>query len=119
MNFNATVKIPSSEVEHINRLLDIDSIQELSLDTIELLGVKTHTQKLLFSVTFENGVKMDLYLYSGMENYYTAPEFTFPDGTFLSTEDSAGFSLDSEEVFSIKNDLYIVTNDSSDAYETR
>lgn len=117
MNYTANVKLPLEEFRHINALLGIESIPALPIDTIEALNVEPNTGKLLFSASFENGVALDLYLYSGMENYYTAPEFQMPNGSILSPEGYAGFSLNHKEVFTLRENTYTIIIDAGEQYE--
>lgn len=116
MKYTAIVKMSVEDMERVNRLLDINSIPELPDNIINELDVQTNAQELLFSAKFDNGVTMDFYLFSGMENYYTGPEFRFPDGSVLSPEECVGFSLSHLEEFLLGEDEYVVTIRSSKAY---
>ena len=108
MNYTATTKMRRSLYDQVNRLLEIESFSDMTEEEMKEVGAETDVNKLLYSANFVNGVKLNVYLCSGNENYYTAPEFALPDGRLCCPEDMAGFDLSPEEEYILNNDSYVV-----------
>lgn len=108
MIYRTRVTMSFSEFQRVNRLLEIESLPNLSEEEMYELNAKHHADELLFIATFENGVKLELHLVSGSENYFTSPIFYLPDGSVRDPEDASEFELDVEENFTLDNDEYII-----------
>lgn len=117
MNYKSTIKMRRSLYEQVNRLLEIDSLSDMTEEEMKEIGAETDVNELLYSADFINGVKLNVYLCSGNENYYTAPEFALPDGRLCCPEDMAGFDLSQKEEYTLNNDSYVVNIELTDDVE--
>lgn len=106
--YRATVQMRRTDFKRANRLLSIKNLGRLGQKTIKETGAREYDERLLYSAHFENGVKLDQKLYSGMENYYTSPSFLLANGEFWAPEDCADFTLSQVEEFLLGDDEYIV-----------
>ena len=80
MTYTETVKISKKEFDRINRLLEIDNMEEMSDEELRAAGANTHHCEGVYSVRFEDGSSMNYDLCSGSENYYDDVVWTSPDG---------------------------------------
>lgn len=78
--YTATVKMPSKEIDRINRLLSIICLDDLTDKELHEAGANTHHHEGVFAVKFEDGSSMTYDLCSGTLNYYDDVVFTSPDG---------------------------------------
>lgn len=115
MTYKATVKMRRSLFEQVNRLLEIESLSDMTEDEMRAAGAKTDVNELLYTAVFPNGVSINMYLESMTENYYLIPEYKLPDGKLYTPMDEADFELSEAEEFCYENDSYLVnieqTND--------
>lgn len=109
MTYKATVKMRRSLFEQVNRLLEIESLSDMTEEEMEEAGAKTNVNELLYTAVFPNGVSINVYLVSMSENYYLTPEYKLPDGKLSAPIDEAGFELKETEKFFFENDRYIVS----------
>lgn len=70
MKHTATVKLTKSEIDRINRLLDIPSLSDLTDDELRDMGAFTDAVEGVYSVRFDDGSTLTCDLCSGQENYY-------------------------------------------------
>lgn len=109
MVYRTAIKMRQTRFEHVNRLLEIESFSSISPEEMDAVRAKQHADELLYIATFDNGVKLDVRLMSGFENYFTSPTFRMPDGSICEPEDEAGFELELEEAYTLGDDHYVVT----------
>ena len=102
----ATIHIPASEVERINRLLAIPSLEYMTDDELLAQGANTDEYEGIFHVEFDDGSSLNFDLCSGQHNYYDDVVWTSADGkqdVILDCE----YELDDIEV-EINSELYVV-----------
>lgn len=102
----ATVHIPASEFDRINRLLAIESLEDMTDDELLEQGANTNVYDGIFYVEFDNGASMNFDLCSGNHNYWDDVVWTSADGNTDIVLDCA-YELDDIEV-EIERELYIV-----------
>ena len=100
------VYISASEFDRINRLLSIESLEEMTDSELLEQGANTDYNEGIFYVKFDNGASMNFDLCSGQHNYWDDVVWTSADGT-------SDIVLDCEYSFGdieveIENELYIV-----------
>ena len=100
------VRISTSEFNRINRLLAIESLEEITDNELLQQGANTDVHEGIFHVTFDNGATMNFDLCSGQHNYWDDVVWTSPDGTTDIVLDCE-YELDDIEV-EIESELYIV-----------
>ena len=101
-----TVHIPAEEFDRVNRLLDIDSLEELTDAELAEQGADTNHIEGVFHVTFDDGSSMNFDLCSGSCNYWDDVVWTSADGKCDIILD-CGYELGDIEV-EIESELYIV-----------
>ena len=82
-----TVRISSSGFDRVNRLLAIESLEEMTGDELLKLGANTNVCERVFHVVFDNGSYLNFDLCSGTNNYYD-------DVVWISADESFGIILD-------------------------
>lgn len=102
----AIVYIPTSEFDRINRLLAIDSLENMTDEELIEQGANTDVYEGLFYIEFDNGSVMTWDLCSGTHNYYDNVVWTSADGINEVVLDCE-YELDDIEV-EIESELYIV-----------
>lgn len=102
----ATVYISSDEFDRVNRLLSIDSLENMSDDELIMQGANTNHNEGVFSVTFDDGSSLNFDLCSGTSNYWDDVVWTSADGNTDLTLDCE-YELDNIEV-DIEGETYIV-----------
>lgn len=102
----ARVTIKKEEFDRINRLLEIESLEDMTDEELYQQGAKTNHKEKVFFIKFDNGSTMSINLCSGLHNYYDDVVWTSADGKRNVVLDS-GFELDDIEV-EIESELYIV-----------
>ena len=102
----ATVYISSDEFDRVNRLLSIDSLENMSDDELIMQGANTNHNESVFSVTFDDGSSLNFDLCSGTSNYWDDVVWTSADGNTDVTLDCE-YELDNIEV-DIEGETYIV-----------
>lgn len=101
-----TVRIPPDEFCRVNRLLAIDSLEDMSDDDLIEQGANTNHCEGVFSVTFDDGSSLNFDLCSGTSNYWDDVVWTNADGSIDITLDCE-FELGDIEV-DIEGETYIV-----------
>ena len=76
----ATVQLPGKEIDHLNKLLAIDNLEEMTDFELRKAGANTNQYIGLFEVKFDNGAFMTVDVCSGNTNYYDNIVLTTPDG---------------------------------------
>ena len=107
-NFKETVRILKSKLDAVNRLLDIESLEEMSDDELLAAGVNTSYSERIYQVTFEDGSTLDYYLCSGTTNYYDDVYWTSPDGSREVVFDCEYCLASGENGYPVDDDLYSV-----------
>lgn len=102
----ATVHIPSDEFDRVNRLLSIDSLEDMADGELILQGANTNHNEGIFRVTFDDGSSLNFDLCSGTHNYWDDVVWTSSDGKTDVTLDCE-YELDNIEV-DIEGETYIV-----------
>lgn len=102
----ATVHIPREEFDRINRLLAIESLEDMTDDELLEQGVNTNTYQGILYVDFDNGAVLTWDLCSGIHNYYDNVVWT-------SSDDKREVVLDCEYELGdieveIENEIYVV-----------
>lgn len=113
MIYEETVKLPKEMFDRINRLLDIEDLEEMTDAELLAAGANTDQHEGIFSVRFEDGSTMNYDLCSGQTNYYDDVVWTSPDEKRDVVLDCS-FCLDTVEEVEIDGNLYrvrIVTGD--------
>lgn len=102
----ATIHIPTSEFNRINKLLAIKSLEEMTATELMHQGANTNVCEGIFCVKFDNGSTLSFDLCSGNHNYWDDVVWTSADGKtdiVLYCE----YELSDIEV-EIESELYIV-----------
>jgi hypothetical protein len=102
----AIVHISASEFDRINRLLAIESLEDMTDDELIEQGVNTNYCEGIFWVKFDNGASLNFDLCSGQHNYWDDVVWTNADGNKDVVLDCE-YELDNIEV-EIESELYIV-----------
>lgn len=102
----AKVHILASEVERINKLLAIDSLEEMTDSELIEQGANTDVCEGIFYVEFDNGASINFDLCSGSHNYWDDVVWTNADKTRDIVFDCE-YELDDIEI-EIDSELYIV-----------
>ena len=100
------IYIPTSEFDRINRLLAIESLEEMTDDELIEQGANTDVCEGIFLVEFDNGASLNFDLCSGSHNYWDDVVWTSADGKRDVVLDCE-YELDDIEV-EIDDELYIV-----------
>lgn len=100
------VSIPEDEFYRINRLLAIESLEEMTDEELLEQGANTNVCKGIFYVEFDNGASMHMDLCSGNHNYWDDVVWTSADGNTDVVLDCE-YELDDIEI-EIESELYIV-----------
>lgn len=101
-----TIRIAASEFDRINRLLAIESLEEMTDEELIEQGANTDYCEGIFYVEFDNGASLNFDLCSGMHNYWDDVVWTSADGTTDVVLDCE-YGLSDIEV-EVDNELYIV-----------
>lgn len=101
-----TVRIPASKYNRVNRLLEIQSLEDMTDDELLEQGANTNVCEHVFYVEFDNGAQMRFYLCSGSHNYYDDVMWSSADGKRDVVLDCE-YELDDIEV-EIEDELYCV-----------
>jgi hypothetical protein len=102
----AIMKISESEFNRINRLLAIESLEEMTDAELLAQGANTDTCEGIFYVDFDNGASLTFDLRSGQQNYWDDVVWTSADGNIDIVLDCE-YELDDIEV-EIESELYVV-----------
>ena len=100
------VCISTSELERINRLLAIESLEDMTDEELIQQGANTDVYEGILYVEFDNGAIITWDLCSGIHNYYDNVVWTSPDGNREVVLDCE-YELNDIEV-EIESELYIV-----------
>ena len=73
------IHIPTKEFDRINKLLAIESLEELTDEELRQLDANTNVVEGLYYVEFNNGATMTIDLCSGQHNYWDEVVWTSPD----------------------------------------
>lgn len=103
----AYVQMLPVELERINRLLAIESLEDLTDAQLREMGANTDVCEGIFHVEFDNGASMNFDLCSGNHNYWDDVVWTSPDGNHDIVLD-CDYELGEEIEVEIDNELYIV-----------
>ena len=101
-----TIRIPVEEFDRINRLLAIESLEEMTDSELIEQCANTDYHEGIFYVQFDNGASINFDLCSGSHNYWDDVVWTSPDGNRDVVLDCE-YELDDIEV-EIDSELYIV-----------
>lgn len=101
-----TIHITAKEFERINRLLAIESLEEMEDDELIKQGANTNYCEGIFHVDFDNGSSLNFDLCSGTHNYWDDVVWTNSDGNIDVVLDCE-YELNDIEV-EIESELYIV-----------
>ena len=102
----ATVHIPASEFDRINRLLAIESLEDMTDDELLEQGANTSVCEGVYRVEFDNGSVMNFDLCSGTHNYWDDVVWTSADGNIDIVLDCE-YELGDIEV-EIESELYVI-----------
>lgn len=100
------IHIPTKEFDRINRLLAIESLEEMTDSELIEQGANTDYCEGIFHIEFDNGTSLNFDLCSGQHNYWDDVVWTSADGKTDVVLDCE-YELDDIE-FEIENELYIV-----------
>lgn len=100
------IRINTSEFDRINRLLAIESLEELTDSELIEQGANTDYCEGIFHVEFDNGASINFDLCSGRHNYWDDVVWTSADGSRDVVLDCE-YELDDIEV-EIESELYVV-----------
>lgn len=101
-----TVTISTSEFDRINRLLAIESLEDMTDSELLAQGANTDYCEGIFHVEFDNGASLNFDLCSGQHNYWDDVVWTSADGQSDIVLDCE-YELDDIEV-EIDEELYII-----------
>lgn len=100
------VHISKSEFDRINRLLAIDSLEDMTDSELIEQGANTDVNEGIFYVKFDNGASLNFDLCSGQHNYWDDVVWTSADGKWDTVLD-CDYELGDIEV-EIGYELYVV-----------
>lgn len=100
------VYIPASEYDRINRLLEIECLEDMTDEELLEQGANTDVYEGILYVKFDNGSFLTWDLCSGQSNYYDNVVWTSADEKNDVTLECT-FELDDIE-FEIDSELYII-----------
>ena len=103
----AYIQMLPVELERINRLLEIESLEDLTDAELRKLGANTDVCEGIFHVDFDNGSSMNFDLCSGNHNYWDDVVWTSPDGKTDVVLDCE-YELTDEIEVEIEKELYVV-----------
>lgn len=106
VQYEEYVYISTSEYDRVNRLLAIESLEEITDEELVEQEANTGCCEELFYVEFENGAVMTIDLCSGTHNYYDNVVWTSADGRRNIVLDCE-YKLDDIEV-EIESELYVI-----------
>ena len=101
-----TIRLTSSEIDRINKLLAIKSLEEMTDEELIKYGANTDCCEGIFCVKFDNGASINFDLCSGKHNYWDDVVWTSADGKKDVVLDCE-YEFDDIEV-EIDSELYIV-----------
>lgn len=101
-----TIKISAEEFDRINRLLAIESLEEMTSDELIEQGANTDYCEGIFHVEFDNGASLNFDLCSGRHNYWDDVVWTNAEGNRDIALDCE-YELNDIEV-EIESELYVV-----------
>lgn len=102
----AIMRLPSDEVDRINRLLAIPSLEEMSDEELRNIGATTDGCEGIFTVKFDDGSSLNFDLCCGKHNYWDDVVWTGADSRIDVVLDCE-YELDDIE-FEVDGELYIV-----------
>lgn len=105
--YKEAIRIPTKQIERVNRLLDIESLEEMTDQQLLDVGANTDQCEGIFCVTFDDGSSLNYDLCSGQTNYYDDVVWTSSDGS-RDVVLECSFELDDIE-FDVDGVRYIVT----------
>lgn len=100
------VHISASEFNRINRLLAIESLEDMTDGELIEQGANTNHNEGIFFTKFDDGSSINFDLCSGLSNYWDDVVWTSPDGNHDVILDCE-YELGDIEV-EIEGDLYVV-----------
>lgn len=100
------ISIPSSEFKRVNRLLSIESLDELTDDELIAQGANTNQNEGIFYAEFDDGSSINFDLCSGAHNYWDDVVWTSSDRCTDVVLDCE-YELGDIEV-EIESELYVV-----------
>lgn len=100
------IHIPAKEFDRINRLLAIESLEEMTDEELRQIGANTDGCEGIFYIEFDNGASLNFDLCSGRHNYWDDVVWTSADGKRDVVFDCE-YVLDDIEV-EVDGELYIV-----------
>ena len=101
-----TIHITSDEFTRVNRLLAIESLEDMTDDELILQGSNTHHNEGIYYAEFDNGSSINFDLCSGVLNYWDDVVWTNRDRSIDVMLDCE-YKLGDIEV-EIESELYIV-----------
>ena len=104
MKYEETINIPKSEYERINRLLAIESLEEMTDEQLRAVGANTDVHEGVYGVTFEDGCMLRYDLCSGFSNYWDDVLFVNGESEYVP---ECTFELDDFEL-KINENTYVV-----------
>ena len=100
------IHIPAKEFNRINKLLAVESLEELTDEELHQLNANTNVREGLYDIEFDNGATMSIDLCSGQHNYWDDVVWKSPDRNKYIVLDCS-YKLDDIEV-EINSELYSV-----------
>jgi len=101
-----TIRISPDEFARVNRLLGIESLQDMTDSELIEQGANTHQCEGIYCAKFDDGSSINFELCSGIFNYWDDVVWRSPDGSTETTLDCE-FELGDIEV-EIESELYVV-----------
>jgi len=101
-----TVSIPASEFDRVNRLLAIESLEDLSDEELGKRKAGMKRAEGIYEVIFDDGSSLNFDLCSGSNNYWDDVVWTSPDG---STDIPLDCQYELGDIeFEVNSELYVV-----------
>lgn len=104
MTYEAVVDIDKETYNKVNRLLEIESLEEMTDQELMEAGANTNTHIGVYGVQFEDGSYVRYDLCSGAENYWDDVVFSNDTGDYVI---DCSYELDDMEL-EIEGNTYIV-----------
>ena len=101
-----TVHITPDEFARVNRLLAVESLEDMTDSELLAQGANTHQNEGIYSAKFVDGSSINFDLCSGIHNYWDDVVWTSPDGSTDVVFDCE-YELGDIEV-EIESELYVM-----------
>lgn len=108
MKYTAKLRVYARTLKRINRLLDIDQLEDLTDEERIALDVETNYHARIGTAFFDNGKRMSFDLCSGSSNYWVDIALKNSDWSIVVDFEPAFELSEGEHEFVVGDDVYVV-----------